>query len=255
MNAIDELMHVVASLRNPKTGCAWDRAQTPSSMTRFILEEAYELVEAIDTKGDEDVVEEIGDLLFTIVLLCQMGAETGRFSLTDAANAAARKMIRRHPHVFGDAAPPAPGSWERMKREGEIATSSLLDSVPADLPALLRAERLGHKASTIRFDWPDASGPRAKIDEELAELDAAMRSEDPSAITHEIGDVLMSVASLARHVPGPGAEAALRQANARFSHRFQWVEEQLRMSGRPADEVPLEQLERWWQDAKQKESL
>jgi MazG family protein len=254
MSSIDELLSVVARLRAPD-GCAWDRAQTASSMSRYAIEEAFEVAEAIDSGDRRALVGELGDLLFIVALIARIAEDEGSFCFDDVAGAASAKMIARHPHVFGDAAPDSGGiaSWEARKAERETGRASLLDGVPRALPALLRAERIGAKASAIGFDWADAAGPRAKLDEEIAELDAAIASGDEARITDELGDVLFTVANLSRHLPGPGAEAALRGASAKFERRFTGVELRLRASGLPRHAVGGAQLERWWAEAKAEE--
>jgi MazG family protein len=254
MSGLDALLAVVARLRGPD-GCPWDRAQTPASMARFVLEEAHELVEALDAGDPAAIRDELGDLLFTVALVARMFEEARAFSLSDAAEGAATKMIDRHPHVFGDAPPDSAGivAWEAHKAASRPERTSVLDGVPRALPALLRAERLGHKARALRFDWPDADGPRRKLDEEVAELDEAIAAGDPDRMTHELGDVLLTLASLGRHLPGPGAEAALRAANLRFESRFRAVERAVAASGDDPTRVDPDVLERYWDDAKRAE--
>lgn len=256
MPALDELLAVVARLRGP-TGCPWDRDQTPSSMARFVLEEAHELAAVLDAPNPDAHAarEEVGDLLFVVALLCQMFEERGDFTLEHAAAGSARKQIERHPHVFAapGAPAPAPTDWESRKAASRAPGTSRLSGVPQAMPALLRAERLGQKAASVGFDWPDASGPRAKVDEELAELDQAIAHGDADRIDHELGDVLLSLTSLSRHLSGSGSEAALRRANTRFVERFSSMESQAARAGRDLSGASSDQLEAWWDQAKREE--
>jgi len=247
------LLAVIARLRSP-TGCPWDRQQTVASMAPHLLEEAYETVDAIVRGDGEQVAEELGDVLTNVLLIAQIRADGGDSDLEPIAGAVADKLVRRHPHVFGDQ--PADGQavafrdWERLKlQEPRPGTPvrSVLDGVPAALPALLRASRVGEKAARVGFDWPDCSGPRAKVAEELAELDAAIASGDGAAIAAELGDLLFSIINLARHL-GCSAELALRGTVDRFQRRFALVEREL---GPDLQQRSLAELEAAWQRAKQ----
>jgi len=254
MSDLDELLSVVARLRCER-GCPWDRAQTPSSMARYVLEEAHELVESLESADWDAIRDELGDLLFIVALIAQMAKEADAFDLHDAAGTAAAKMVRRHPGVFGDE-PSSSGlaSWEAHKARERAPRPSALSGIPAALPALLRAEKIGARAAAVGFDWPDPSGPRAKIDEELQELDRALAAGDPAEITHELGDVLLSVVNLGRHLPGPGAEAALRAANRRFTQRFAGVEQRATAAGLAPGQASPETLELFWEQAKAEET-
>ena len=212
MSALDDLVSLVATLRGP-AGCPWDRAQTPATMRPYLLEEAYEVVEAIDGGEPGALQAELGDLLFQIVLIAQMAQEAGRFSIQDVALGIHHKMVRRHPHVFVpghvEADAGSVSAWEARKAMERPAGSSALDGVPNALPALIRAHRVGEKAARVGFDWPDAGGVREKVDEELGELDAALAGGNPAEIVDEYGDALLALANLGRAL-GLSPEDALR---------------------------------------------
>lgn len=258
MSELDELTDVVARLRAPD-GCPWDRAQTPQTVRKYLLEEAYEVVGAIDGNDDDELRGELGDLLFNIVLLARMAEERGAFTLTDVIATIRQKMVHRHPHVFDRGEGPAPdraqiaAAWEALKAEEQPGRSSVMDGLPGALPALIRAERVSNRAAQLGFDWPDANGPRAKIDEEVAELDEAIAAGDIDGMTHEIGDVLLATVNLARHLPVSGAEDCMRAAARRFEARFRHVEGQIAASGRAATELDLDTLEAFWRKAKEVE--
>jgi MazG family protein len=246
------LVDLVRRLREPG-GCPWDQAQTPASVRRFVQEEAHEVVEAIDLGDDGALHKELGDLLFLVVLLSRMAEERGAFSFADVAGAVHAKMIRRHPHVFGGADPGEPGlrRWEALKAQERPASASALEGIPRALPALLRAHRVGEKAAGVGFDWTEVAGVRSKVDEELAELDVALSAGDPAAIEHEFGDVLLSLASLGRHIPGTGAEDALRAAVDRFEGRFRTMEGHAAAEGASLRDLSPDALEALWARAKQ----
>lgn len=252
MADLDDLVAVVARLRGDG-GCPWDRSQTLHSLRPYLLEEAHEALGAVDVEDDEETAKELGDLLFVTLLMIRIAEEEGRFSLSDVTARVVRKMIHRHPHVFdpSHARRDDDGSleaWEARKAH-ERGDRSALDGVPDTLPALLRAHRIGEKASRVGFDWPDVSGVRAKLDEEVAELDEALASGDPAKVAHEYGDVLLTLANLGRFLP-VGGEEALRTATARFEGRFRHVEGQLTASGRAMEATDAETLEAFWQRAK-----
>jgi MazG family protein len=221
---LKSLVNIVARLRGPD-GCPWDQAQDLRTMRPYLLEETYEVLDAMDGNAEEGVSGEIGDLLFVVLLIARIAEDAGEGSLDAAVDSIVKKMIDRHPHVFGDG-PDSPdpggiGAWEaRKQRNGR----SRLDGVPRTLPALLRAHRQGEKASAVGFDWADPAGVLDKVREELAELEEALAGQEPDAIAHEFGDLLLSMANLGRHIAVP-PEAALRTANDRFSTRFGRMEE------------------------------
>lgn len=255
--AIRRLVAIMARLRGPD-GCPWDREQTLDSLKPYLIEEAYEVLEAMDAGDSAEHCEELGDLLLQIVFHAELARESGRWDFADVAQAISDKLVYRHPHVFGEErardAEEVERNWARLKAAEKAKkkgrAGSALDGIPRQAPALLRAERTGEKASRIGFDWPDASGPRAKIDEELRELDEAIAERDAEAIFREVGDVLFSVANLARHLRVP-PEDALRAAIARFEGRFHRMEDRLRAEGHPPGEpVELDRLDALWNEVK-----
>lgn len=250
--ALDRLEAVVARLRAPD-GCPWDREQTHQTLTRYLLEECFEAADALQRGDDRAACDELGDVLWNVVLHAQLAKERGAYDLRAIAAAASDKLVRRHPHVFGDGtardASAAREGWEEQKRRekqerGEA--SSTLAGIPVALPALLRALRIGEKAASVGFDWPSAEGPREKLDEELRELDEAMQSGDRAAMAAELGDLLFSACNLARKL-SLDPEAALRGTVDRFARRFAFVEQEL---GPDLKGQPLEVLEASWQRAK-----
>jgi len=239
---LSRLRTIMARLRDPATGCEWDRAQDFSTIAPYTIEEAYEVADAIDRNDMAALKDELGDLQLQVVFHARMAEEAGHFDLDDVIDAISAKMERRHPHIFGEGHSPG---WENIKAAERAAHSdgSALAGVALALPALLRAEKLQKRAARVGFDWPEAEGARAKVIEEIAEVDA-----DPSA--DEIGDLLFAVVNWARHL-GVDAEAALRQANAKFERRFRHMEA---VSGEAFAALPLEHKEALWQSAKQQES-
>jgi len=262
--AVERLEAVMARLRG-EGGCPWDRAQDLRSLRPYLLEETYEVLEEMDRlsngEGWQPLCEELGDLLFQIVFHAELAKERGEFALADVADATSEKLVRRHPHVFGDMrlldAEAVLANWARLKAEERRRktghTGSVLDGVPKAAPALLRAERLSEKASRIGFDWPDAQAVRRKLDEEIGELDQALAEKNPAAVEDELGDVLFTLANLARHIGTP-AEDALRAANGRFTERFHRVEEGLKEAGVPFGEATLPHMEALWEEAKAEEA-
>lgn len=231
-------------------GCPWDRAQTLESLRPYVVEEAYEVVDAID-RGERDALkEELGDLLFQVVFQSEIAASKGWFTIDDVVEAVCAKMIRRHPWVFGDA-PKEEGlsaeRWEAMKAK-EKRIAGVLGGVPVALPALLRAMRVSEKAAAVGFDWQDASGARAKIDEELREVDEARTQAE---LEHEIGDLLFAVTSFSRH-RGVDPEAALRGTIERFTRRFRAMEIAVEARGESLRDLDDEGLDREWNEAKKK---
>jgi ATP diphosphatase len=238
-----ELVAIMARLRDPVGGCEWDREQSFETIAPYTIEEAYEVADAIRRGDLADLRDELGDLQLQVVYHARIAEEAGAFDIDDVMASIAAKMIRRHPHIFGDAAA-SPG-WEALKaaERGEREDKSALAHVALALPALKRAEKLQSRAARVGFDWPDPSGPRAKIDEELAELAEA---RDEAERVHELGDLLFSVVNYARHL-GIDPEAALRDANERFERRFRKVEE---IADKPLKDMDIDALESLWQRAK-----
>jgi nucleoside triphosphate diphosphatase len=218
-NHIEPLLSIMAQLRDKKSGCPWDIAQTFTKIAPYTIEEAYEVSDAIIRDDMSALKDELGDLLFQTVFHARIAEESGHFDFEDVVDAICAKMIRRHPHVFGDADPP---DWETLKAEERSSDTdrSALAGVALGIPALMRAEKLQKRAARTGFDWPDPNGARAKIDEELAEVEAA---ETPDAVEDEIGDVLFAVTNWARKLR-VDPEAALRRANAKFERRFRAME-------------------------------
>jgi ATP diphosphatase len=239
---VDALLAIMARLRDPASGCPWDIAQTFATIAPYTIEEAYEVADAIERGDMEMLKDELGDLQLQIVYHARMAEEIGAFSIDDVMASICDKMVRRHPHVFGDSDSPG---WEALKaaeRSGHEDKSALA-GVALALPALKRAEKLQKRAARIGFDWPDISGPRAKIDEELGEIDSAETAEERAA---ELGDLLFSVVNYARHLD-IDPEAALREASARFEKRFRKVEE---IAQKPLKDMNIDALEVLWQKAK-----
>jgi len=262
--AVARLVKIMARLR-AEGGCPWDREQDLRSLRPYLVEEAFEVLEEMDRVVNggpwSALCEELGDLLFQIVFHAQLASEQGQFGMADVARAIAEKIENRHPHVFGEAkvgsSSEVLANWARLKAEEKRRRTgregSVLDGVPAAAPALLRAERLTEKASQVGFDWPSLAGVRAKLDEELAELDRAIASRERASIEHELGDVLFSLANLGRFLHTPG-EDALREANGRFVRRFHRVEAALRAEGISPAKASLERMEREWEAAKREEA-
>ncbi len=253
--AIERLLSIMERLRGPG-GCPWDREQTLRTLRPYVLEETYEVLEAIDAGDPTEHCEELGDLLLQIVFQAQLMKEEGRFEFADVAEAISNKLVSRHPHVFGNAdakdAEAVLRQWAALKREENKAKGggvSVLEGVPREMPALARADRLTEKASRIGFDWPDAAGARAKVSEEIAELDEAIARGDRDAVEQELGDVLFALANLSRKLAVP-PEEALRGAVTRFVSRFSHVERELARRGVPHGEATLAEMDALWDEAK-----
>ncbi len=262
----DELVSIMRTLRSPQ-GCPWDRKQTLESLRPFVLEETYELLEAIDRGDRTALCEELGDFLFEAVFLAQIAAEEGSFSIADAVERITAKLIRRHPHVFGPDGTPlvesGPGltpqqvkeRWEDLKVGERAATGradeTILGGLPRTLPSLLRAYELSTRAATVGFDWAKATDVLAKIEEEAAELRAAVAISGPRSdeVEEELGDLFFALANLARKL-GVEPESALRKANDKFQRRFEAMEAAAVEAGRRLDSYSLDQLEQMWQATK-----
>jgi len=254
-----ELLEIMARLRNRDRGCPWDVEQTFATIAPYTIEEAYEVADAIERNDLEDLKDELGDLLFQVVFHARMAEEAGAFAFGDVARAICAKMLRRHPHVFGQAqvadSAEQTKQWEELKRAERGSASpgaGVLDDVPVGLPALTRAAKLGKRAATVGFDWPDVTGVRAKVDEELGELDTAAASGDRADIAAEMGDLLFSVANWCRHLQ-LDPETCLRSANERFGRRFRAVEAEVAASGRPWSSHDAAALDAFWRRAKDAE--
>jgi ATP diphosphatase len=266
---ISGLIEVMAALRRPVTGCPWDLEQNFASIAPYTIEEAYEVADAI-ARGDlHDLKDELGDLLLQVVYHARMAEEENAFDFGDVVHAITGKMIRRHPHVFGDengivTSQHVASNWDRIKAEEraeraarrppeERERKSLLSSVKAGQPALARALKLQRKASTVGFDWNDPRAVLAKIREEADEIEAALDRKDASELFEETGDLLFVLVNLARHV-GADPEMALRAANAKFERRFAYIEGALAAKGRTLGEASLEEMDALWNEAKGKEA-
>lgn len=256
MRALQDLLALMATLRDPERGCPWDRQQDFHSIAPYTLEEAYEVADAIHRQAPDDLRDELGDLLFQVVFHAQMASEQGVFDFEDVARGIHDKMVRRHPHVFGDdsSQDAAPPSWEAMKeaerREQGGTRQSAMDGVPVALPGLTRAGKITRRAARVHFDWPSADGVIAKVREELAELEEARASGSPDAIEDEFGDLLFACANLGRHL-GVDPERALRGANAKFERRFRLMEQQLASERVDLAESDMGTKEAAWTRAKQ----
>ena len=256
---ISRLIEIMAALRDPETGCPWDREQNFTTIAPYTIEEAYEVADAIARNDIADLKDELGDLLLQVVYHARMAEEQGAFSFGDVVEAITSKMIRRHPHVFGSdaerAAGVTPGFWDRAKQAEKNGNEKggVLDDVPAALPALTRAIKLQNKAAKVGFDWPSLAPVFAKLNEELAELEAAIaETQDKTnraAIEEEFGDLLFVVANIARHLK-LDPEGALRAANEKFARRFRYIEQQLAARGSSPAQSDLAEMDALWDEAK-----
>ena len=242
-------------------GCPWDREQTRASLKPYLIEEAYEALEALDANETGHIVEELGDVLFQVVFHCQIAHEQGEFTMADVLQAVLQKMTRRHPHVFGNTEVANSGEalrqWEQIKRTeagAEGTPRSALDGVPKSLPSLLRAQRLQVKAGRVGFDWPTWREAWSKVREEMVEADEAMVAGDADRVKAELGDLLFSLVNVARLLE-IDAEGSLRQAAETFTRRFKEVEAAMRAEGRQVDEASPEELDRQWLAVKSREGL
>lgn len=256
--ALARLLDIMARLRDPQSGCPWDVKQTMQSLTRYIIEEAYEAVDAIERGAPDEIKDELGDLLFQIVFYAQIGNESQQFDFTDIANAISDKMVRRHPHVFGESTTDEAGlaeQWEAIKaQERKHSPQALLDSVPTGLPALMYAQKIQKKCARVGFDWPDVAPVADKVREEVAEIQAELDApkRDQQALEAEIGDALFAIVNLARHCK-VDADAALRRASNKFARRFAAVEVLAKAEKGGLEAHSLDELEQLWQRVKRKE--
>lgn len=256
LQPMSELLAIMARLRDRETGCPWDIEQDFSTIAPYTIEEAYEVADAIERKDMADLQDELGDLLLQVVFHAQMAKEAGLFDFDDVCRSINDKMIRRHPHVFGDASQRDTDSqnqaWEEQKaleRKQKDKGESLLDDVPVALPALKRAQKLQKRAATVGFDWPDADRVLEKVDEELGEVRDAIMHNDQSAIDEEVGDLLFVCTNLGRKLK-VDVEAATRSANAKFERRFRHIEARLDAQNRTTSDASLEEMEALWDEAK-----
>ena len=259
MSEIDQLLNVMQDLRNPETGCAWDREQTFASIAPYTIEEAYEVADAIERHNLQELKEELGDLLLQVVFHAQMASEQGAFNFNDVAQSIVDKMIRRHPHVFGTQKNQDPKqlkiAWESQKAQeraakaGTQTQTSAMDDVALSLPALMRAEKVQKRAARVGFDWPNAEPIWDKLVEESAEVREAIAANDQSAVEDELGDLLFTVVNLARHQK-VDPEVALRKANKKFEKRFRLVESLAAHKGQVLEQMEVNELDELWERAK-----
>jgi len=251
--AFARLTGIIERLRSPG-GCPWDREQTHESLKPFVVEETYEVVDAIDDGRPEPLREELGDLLLQIMLHSRIAQEEGEYDIADVVDGLSAKLVTRHPHVFGevevDGSDEVLVNWEIIKKK-EKAGRGLFEGIPSMLPGLLKAARMGEKAGRVGFDWPDTGAVREKVAEELGELDEAVASGSAAEIEHELGDLLFAVAQWGRHL-GQFPEEAVRAACARFESRFAVVERLIGERGKKMEDCGIEELEAAWQEAKRR---
>lgn len=259
---LNTLLDIMARLRDPQRGCPWDLEQDFSTIAPYTLEEAYEVAEAIERQAPDEICDELGDLLFQVVFHAQMASERGWFDFADVVTAINEKLVRRHPHVFGDEkiadAAEQTLAWDRHKAkeraERGVAADSVLDGVPLALPALLRAQKIQRRAARVGFDWDEIGDVVAKIDEELAELKQALAAgESVEHMREELGDLLFSGVNLARFLDAD-AESLMRAANQKFDRRFRRVEQLAHKAQRDLQACSLDELEAYWQQAKSETS-
>lgn len=254
----DALRLVMARLRDPETGCPWDREQTPLTLRKYLIEEAYEVIEAIDGGDPAKLSEELGDLLLQVVFHAQLAEEAGTFALSDVSQSIVEKLIRRHPHVFGDLSVSGTDevlqNWEQIKRgePGYETRASILDGIPPALPALMRALEVSKRVVKVGFEWPTVAEVLDKVDEELAELRAEIVSGDTARTADELGDLFFTLVNVARHLK-VDPEDALRRMTLRFATRFRAVELSAEESGRTVSDLTLAEMEAAWQAAKGRE--
>ena len=265
---ISRLLEIMAALRTPVTGCPWDLEQSSRTIAPYTIEEAHEVVDAIERDDTVDLAEELGDLLLQVVFHAQINDEAGNFDFGDVVENITRKLIRRHPHVFGDGDARTAGmvkdAWARIKAEEKAeraaakaaagiksAPMSILDDVPRSMPGLMRAIKLQEKAAKVGFDWNNASQVIAKVREEIDEIESEIAMGSPhDRLEDELGDILFAVANLARHVK-VDPDQALRRTNAKFTRRFAVIEQTLAAEGRSLTDASLNEMEAIWQAAKQ----
>jgi MazG family protein len=239
-------------LRHPRRGCPWDLAQNPGTLKDYVLEEAHELLEAIDRGRPDEIREELGDLLLQVVFLARLAEERGQFTIRDVAASIGDKLTRRHPHIFGRVRVDGPGqvkaNWEKIKI-AEKNKQSVISDYPSTMPSLLLANRIAAQVSGVGFDWDDAEKALAKVDEEIAELRAELRAGRDAAAANEIGDLLFAVANVARLL-AVNPEFALARANKKFTDRFRFMEGELKKQGRDIRQATLQEMDELWQKAK-----
>lgn len=253
-SGFEKLVDIMSALRGEK-GCPWDREQTRESLKPFLVEETYEVLEAIDEGRPERIKEELGDLLFQIIFHCRIAEEQNEFDINDVIGKISEKMIGRHPHVFGEAryetSEEVLKQWEERKKEEGKGTESILEGIPKELPSLLRAHRIQARAARAGFDWARVEDVLKKLEEELAEFREALEKKDQSAIEDELGDIFFVLVNISRFV-GVNPEDALRKTISKFISRFRYIEMRAAESGKGLSEMSLEQMDALWDEAKEK---
>ncbi len=258
--SITDLLYLMQRLRDPQTGCPWDITQTYETIAPSTLEEAYEVVDAIENKNFVHLKEELGDLLFQVIFYSQLGKEENRFEFNDVISTLVAKLVRRHPHVFPDGTlqsqienrknlpEDVKARWEEIKQEERAAKGAqgVLADVPLNLPALSRAAKLQKRAASVGFDWDDVQGPIAKVREELAEVETALCEENLPAVEEELGDLLFAVVNVSRYLK-IDPEQALRKANLKFSQRFEYIEKNM---AKPLSAANIDEMNHLWDEAK-----
>ncbi|OGW38370.1 MAG: nucleoside triphosphate pyrophosphohydrolase [Nitrospirae bacterium GWD2_57_9] len=253
---LKDLVDLMATLRGPR-GCPWDRKQTTESLKPFLIEETYEVIDALDEGDPAKVREELGDLLFQIIFHAQLAAEKGEFTIKDVIATNVEKMTRRHPHVFGDAkaetAAEVLANWEEIKKKekGQEQRKSILEGVPRSMPSLIRAHKLQEKAAKVGFDWSRLDEALPKLDEEIAEFKESLQTRDAARIEEELGDIFFMLVNLSRFLE-VDPEEALRKTISKFIRRFRYIEESAADAGRSLKEMTLDEMEQLWQESKKK---
>ncbi len=250
-----KLVEIMEKLRS-ENGCPWDRVQTHDSLKRYLLEETYELIEAIENKDYKGIKEELGDLLLQIIFHSKIAKDEGRFNIEDVIETISKKMISRHPHVFGDADFKTPeevlSQWDDRKKEEGKLSKSILEGIPLSMPALLRAYKIQSRVAKVGFDWPSINGVLEKLEEEMRELKEAIKSGQSEKIEEELGDVLFSIVNIARFLK-VDPEAALRKTNRKFEKRFKKIEEILKEKGKSPKDMSLQEMDLIWEEIKKEE--
>lgn len=247
-----DLVDIVDKLRGPD-GCPWDKQQNHKTLKPYLLEEAYEVIDALDEEEPVKLQEELGDLLFQVILHAQLAKEAGQFTINEVIETISEKMMRRHPHVFGNADLKTPkevlANWEQIKRVEKGSKASVLEGVPKQLPSLMRAHRLQEKAARLGFDHPTMDSAFAKVQEEIKEFEDAFRNGKTEEMEEELGDLLFTLVNLARFIE-VNPEEALHKTIMKFIKRFRYIEENIARQGRPLKEASLEEMDALWEEAK-----
>jgi len=255
-NSFQAFVELMAKLRSPD-GCPWDRKQTTESLKPFLIEECYEVVDALDEGSPDKIKEELGDLLFQIMFHARIAEEQGQFTIEDVIAANIEKMVRRHPHVFGDAHLSTDrevlANWEEIKKreKGYEERKSVLEGVPKHLPSLLRAHSIQERAARVGFDWNRIDEALPKLDEEIAEFKASLKQKDAAGIEEELGDIFFMLVNISRFL-GVNPEEALRKTISKFIHRFRYIEEHAANAGKSLNDMTLDEMEKLWQKSKGK---